>query len=269
MTQYLPKRNRGGHAPVEGRNNRRSRMAKNDNRNDRDDDADEIFPKYIAGVKVPKALRDQGRAAAQLAQSPLARELLTAGLAAAAAAVVANDKSRKKIKDAGQGAVDAAGDVAAGAGRIGAAITAAATDAVQRLFGLGQTEEEDDEPAPRRRAAPKRKTAARSTRSSGSGEDGRTTRRTSGTRATSTRGTRGRSAQSGTEGEGETPKRRAPAKRGAGATATRRGSGRTAGEGRTPRRRNAAQNESGQQGGEGGNGGENGNAGNDNGGGEG
>ena len=67
-------------------------MAKNQGRDDhdaRDDDSDELFPKYIAGVKVPKALRDQGRAAALVAQSPMARELLTAGLAAAAAAVVA------------------------------------------------------------------------------------------------------------------------------------------------------------------------------------
>lgn len=107
------------------------------------------IPKQIAGVKVPKGLRDSGKAAVKFAQSPMARELLSAGLVAAAAAVAANSRARKAAQQSGAEASDAfakAADTAAeSASKIGAAFVAAAGAAAQRLFATG-----DDKAASRR-----------------------------------------------------------------------------------------------------------------------
>lgn len=96
------------------------------------------IPKRIAGVKIPKGLRDSGDAAVKLAQSPMARELLSAGLAAAAAALAANSRARKAAQQSGAEATDAfaqaAGTARESASKIGAAFVEAAGAAAQRLF---------------------------------------------------------------------------------------------------------------------------------------
>lgn len=95
------------------------------------------IPKQIAGVKIPKGLRDTGNAALKLAQSPAGRELLAAGLAAAAAAVAANSRVRRTAQQSGRefndtmtGAVDAA---AQSAGKIGTAFVEAVSAAARQV----------------------------------------------------------------------------------------------------------------------------------------
>lgn len=153
------------------------------------------IPKQIAGVKIPKGLRDSGNAAMKLAQSPMARELLSAGLAAAAAAVVANGRARKtaqqsgeEIKDTMSGAVNAAAE---SAGKIGTAFVEAASVAAQQIFAAGKMNsaapappavdpetqasaspiEDADEPSSEEQAEepvrPPRRTAATSARANG------------------------------------------------------------------------------------------------------
>lgn len=98
------------------------------------------IPKKIAGVKIPKGLRDSGNAAVKLAQSPMARELLSAGLAAAAAAVAANARARKTAGQSGANASTGFADVADAASKaateIKAALKEAAAVAAQQ-FGAG------------------------------------------------------------------------------------------------------------------------------------
>lgn len=57
------------------------------------------IPKRIAGVKVPKKLRKQVKEALAVVETPVARELAMAGLAIAAAAVVAKlEKDGAKVR---------------------------------------------------------------------------------------------------------------------------------------------------------------------------
>ncbi len=96
------------------------------------------IPKRIAGVKIPKGLRDSGNAAVKLAQSPMARELLSAGLAAAAAAVAANTRARKAAEqggeDAAKGFADVTNAATKSAGEIKSALVEAAGVAAQQFF---------------------------------------------------------------------------------------------------------------------------------------
>src|SRR4051812_31185042 len=72
---------------------------------------------------------------AELAQNPLARSMLAAGLVAAAAALTTNQKVRQGAKKAGREALEGAEAAADNASKIGAAIVSAATDAVRRMMG--------------------------------------------------------------------------------------------------------------------------------------
>lgn len=96
------------------------------------------IPKEIAGVRIPKALRDSGKVALKLAQTPAARELLSAGLLAAAAAVSAKSRSRNAgaaaTTDPAANLADVANMAADNAGKIGAAFVSAASEAAQRFF---------------------------------------------------------------------------------------------------------------------------------------
>lgn len=96
------------------------------------------IPKQIAGVKIPKTLRDSGKAAMKLAQNPVARELLSAGLVAAAAAVAANSRARKAAIDGGRDVADAvtgaATTASSSAAMIGAALVDAAGTAAERFL---------------------------------------------------------------------------------------------------------------------------------------
>lgn len=100
------------------------------------------IPKQIAGVKIPKSLRDGGKAAVKLAQNPVARELLSAGLMAAATAVAANSRARAAAANGGRDAADAVNDIATtasdNAAKIGMALVGAAGSAAQRFFGLNE-----------------------------------------------------------------------------------------------------------------------------------
>lgn len=97
------------------------------------------FPKSIAGIKIPKAVRQSGAAALDLAQSPEGRKILSAGLAAAAAAVTANSRVRgaavQGATDAGKATADAANAAGDGAARIGTALMGIAGLAAERFFG--------------------------------------------------------------------------------------------------------------------------------------
>lgn len=100
------------------------------------------IPKHFAGVKIPKALRESGKAAIRLSQDPAARELLSAGLMAAATAIAANSRARKVAMDGGQQAKDAMGEAVHSASdsatKIGAALIGAASVAAQRFFKLDE-----------------------------------------------------------------------------------------------------------------------------------
>lgn len=89
------------------------------------------LPKTIAGVKVPKELRDAGGMLARLARDPAAREV---GLAALTAALAARKDSRKLARNA----VVETGEAAEKAGRaaswLGPALTAAAVEAGRLLL---------------------------------------------------------------------------------------------------------------------------------------
>lgn len=101
------------------------------------------IPKRIAGVKIPKTLRDSGKAAMKLAQNPVARELLSAGLVAAAAAVAANSRARKAAIEGGRDAADAvtgaATTASSSAAMIGAALVDAAGSAAERFLGVKES----------------------------------------------------------------------------------------------------------------------------------
>jgi cobalamin biosynthesis Mg chelatase CobN len=85
---------------------------------------------------IPEAMREAGKRAADLAQNPYARSLFAAGLVAATAALAANKNVRETTRKNLRDATDAAGVAAENAGKIGAAIIEAATDAVQRMLSL-------------------------------------------------------------------------------------------------------------------------------------
>ena len=89
------------------------------------------LPKKIAGVKVPKELRDAGGMLARLARDPAAREVALAALTAALAA-------RKESRTIARKALDETGEAAGKAGRaagwVGPALTAAAVEAGRLLL---------------------------------------------------------------------------------------------------------------------------------------
>jgi len=103
--------------------------------------------------KLPKALREAGQRAAELAQNPVARSMLAAGLVTAAAALTSSQKVRSSVKQAGKDAADTAEAAGDSAAKIGAAIVTAATDAVRRLMATGN---EDKATPATTTSAPKR-----------------------------------------------------------------------------------------------------------------
>ena len=81
--------------------------------------------------KIPDALREAGQKAAELAQNPVARSMLAAGLVTAAAALTSSRKVRDSVKEAGRDAAENAEAAADSASKIGAAIVSDATHAVR------------------------------------------------------------------------------------------------------------------------------------------
>src|SRR6476469_7511468 len=90
-----------------------------------------------AAAAFPDALKEAGQRAAELAQNPVARSMMAAGLVAAAAARTANSRVRKTVSDASRDALDTAEAAADSATKIGAAIVTAATEAVRRMLSPG------------------------------------------------------------------------------------------------------------------------------------
>jgi hypothetical protein len=86
------------------------------------------------GAKTGKGLGGATDKLAELAQNPLARSMLAAGLVTAAAALTANEKVRQGAKKAGREAMDGAEAAADNASKVGAAILTAATEAVRRFM---------------------------------------------------------------------------------------------------------------------------------------
>jgi hypothetical protein len=95
----------------------------------------------------------------ELANNPMARSMLAAGLVAAAAALTTNQKVRQSAKKAGQDALDGAGAAADNASKIGAAIVTAAAEAVRRLLPGDEAPAKGKSSTGRKSAAGKAKTA--------------------------------------------------------------------------------------------------------------
>lgn len=91
-------------------------------------DAKSAAPKKVAGVKVPKKLRESTDSLSSLITSPLARELVADALIAIAGALAGSKKGRDTVAKAGSGAAKVgAAAMDAGAGAASAASDAAAT----------------------------------------------------------------------------------------------------------------------------------------------
>lgn len=89
------------------------------------------LPKRIAGVKVPKELRDAGGMLAKLARDPTAREV---ALTALTAALAARKDTRKVARETLAETGEAAAKAGRAAGWVGPALTAAAVEAGRLLL---------------------------------------------------------------------------------------------------------------------------------------
>ncbi|WP_265570345.1 hypothetical protein [Sphingomicrobium nitratireducens] len=102
----------------------------------------------------------------KLTKMALSREMLAAGLTAAAAMIAASPKARAKIKNAGVDAADqmskATSAAVENATRLGAVIAEAVADAAQRAMSGDWLDEDAAKPAAKK-AAPKKKAPARKT----------------------------------------------------------------------------------------------------------
>lgn len=85
------------------------------------------IPKQIGGIKIPKELREATERLAKWAESPLARQMMAAGLTAAAAALSETQTAQRAAKAAGDGATKAAASATKRASRVRTVVTAAAT----------------------------------------------------------------------------------------------------------------------------------------------
>lgn len=85
------------------------------------------IPKQIGGIKIPKELRDATERLAKWAESPLARQMMAAGLTAAAAALSETRTAQRAAKAAGDGATKAAASATKRASRVRTVVTAAAS----------------------------------------------------------------------------------------------------------------------------------------------
>lgn len=90
------------------------------------------LPKQVAGVKIPKVLREQGKnLVVDLARNPMVAEVAAAGLVAVAAALRGSAKSTAVAAPAEKPAADAAGQVKAGLSDLANLALAAATQGLQ------------------------------------------------------------------------------------------------------------------------------------------
>ncbi len=90
------------------------------------------------GDRIPASLKEFGQKAADLAQNPVARSVIAAGLVTAAAALTANQKVRDTARKTARDAADATEEAAANASRVGEALVTAAADTFRKLFNLDE-----------------------------------------------------------------------------------------------------------------------------------
>lgn len=100
--------------------------------------ADKKVPKTIAGVRVPKELRKAGHMVLDLAESPLAREIVAASFMAAVTAVASSRQGRAAVAGAADEAGDAAADAARKANIVKVALAAAGSEAGRRLLDVAR-----------------------------------------------------------------------------------------------------------------------------------
>lgn len=109
---------------------------------------DRILPKRIAGVKVPKALRKSGKSLLKMAETPVARQLIAAGLVAVAAAMTSSGEGQRKTGKArrklGRWAGARSREVNEATQALGAAVTAA----MEKWLGSPAKDEGAEKPAP-------------------------------------------------------------------------------------------------------------------------
>ncbi len=94
----------------------------------------EAHPTHLAGVPLPAELREMAATAQQLVKHPIVRDVITAGVLAAVAALAENETVRRAARDAGDGAEDAAEGAARQASRAKVAAKAAAGAMGKRLL---------------------------------------------------------------------------------------------------------------------------------------
>lgn len=99
---------------------------------------DKKVPKTIAGVRVPKELRKAGHMVLDLAESPLAREIVAASFMAAVTAVAGSRQGRQAIAGAADDAGDAAGEATRKANLVKVALVAAGSEAGRRLLDVAK-----------------------------------------------------------------------------------------------------------------------------------
>jgi hypothetical protein len=104
------------------------------------------LPKKVAGVKVPKEIRNSG-SLAQLVTSPLARELVADALIAVAGVLAGNKRTREAVTGAGAKAGAAAMDAGASAKDAAQTATGAVaevvTEAARRILPSSLTSDEE------------------------------------------------------------------------------------------------------------------------------
>jgi hypothetical protein len=110
-------------------------MAKGDGKKSKKDKVK--IPKKIAGVKVSKAVRQAGKAALKLAETPAVSETVAAALLAAAAAL----RDPPATKRAAGAAVDKAGEAGQEAIRVGDSLRRIAIDMARRTIDAWEAAE--------------------------------------------------------------------------------------------------------------------------------
>ena len=96
------------------------------------------LPKTIAGVRVPKELRKAGHLVRDLAESPLAREIVAASFMAAVTAVAGSRQGLAALTGAAGEAGDAAADARRKANVVKVALAAAGSEAGRRLLDVAR-----------------------------------------------------------------------------------------------------------------------------------
>jgi hypothetical protein len=113
-------------------------MAKGDKKAKKGKDKDKVkIPKRIAGVKVPKSVREAGKSALKLAERPAVSETVAAALLAAAAAL----RDPPATKRAAGAAADAAGEAGQDAIRLGDSLRKMAIDMARRTLDAWESSE--------------------------------------------------------------------------------------------------------------------------------